>query len=118
MQARAPGSTRALRSVGNRVPILSQISNEVEVDPALANVAVVVPPPQVNDAWAQAGGTASKSYGYLALGQAPTRVWTASIAGSNSKRRLAAAPVVGGGTLYVVDTSGAVNAFDAATRLR
>jgi hypothetical protein len=105
-------------TVGNRVPILSSISNEVEVDPALAGVAVVVPPAQVNADWSQAGGTASKSYGHLALGQAPARAWTASIAGSSSKRRLAAAPVVGGGALFVVDTTGAVNAFDAATGAR
>jgi len=105
-------------TVGNRVPILSQISNEVEVDPSLAGVAVVIPPAQVNADWSQAGGTASKSYGHLALGQAPQRVWTASIPGSSSKRRLAAAPVVGGGTLFAVDTTGAVNAFDARTGAR
>ena len=45
-------------TVGNRIPILSQISNEVEVDPSLASVAVVVPPVQVNADWSQAGGTA------------------------------------------------------------
>lgn len=108
----------ATPTVGKRVPILSQISNEVEVDPTLASVAVVVPPAQVNADWSQAGGTASKSYGHLALGQAPARAWTASIPGSSSKRRLAAAPVVGSGTLFVVDTTGAVNAFDAATGAR
>jgi outer membrane protein assembly factor BamB len=102
-------------TVGNRVPILSRISNEVEADPALAGVSVVIPTAQVNADWAQAGGTASKSYGHLALGASPVRAWEASIAGSGSKRRLAAAPVVGGGSLFVVDTSGTVHAFDAAT---
>jgi outer membrane protein assembly factor BamB len=43
------------------------------------------------------------------------RAWTARIAGSSNKERLAAAPVVGNGMLYVVDTNGAVNAFDTAT---
>jgi outer membrane protein assembly factor BamB len=105
-------------TVGNRIPILSRIANEVEVDPSLANVAVVVPPARVNSEWSQAGGTASKSYGHLALDPAPARAWTASIPGSSNKRRLAAAPVVGGGTLFVVDTTGAVNAFDAATGAR
>lgn len=108
----------ATPTVGNRVPILSRIANTVEVDPALANVAVVVPQAQVNAEWSQAGGTASKSYGHLALGQSPVRVWKASVPGSSSKRRLAAAPVVGGGSLFVVDTTGTVNAFDAATGAR
>jgi outer membrane protein assembly factor BamB len=105
-------------TVGNRVPILSRISSEVEVDPSLANVAVVVPPAEANTDWSQAGGTASKSYGHLALGQAPVRAWNASIAGSNPKRRLAAAPVVGAGSLFVVDTNGTVLAFDAVTGAR
>jgi outer membrane protein assembly factor BamB len=108
----------ATPTVGNRIPILSRISNEVEADPSLASVAVVVPTSQVNAEWAQAGGTASKSYGHLALGQTPVRAWNASIAGSGSKRRLAAAPVVGGGALFVVDTNGNVHAFDATTGAR
>jgi outer membrane protein assembly factor BamB len=102
-------------TVGNRMPILSHISNDISADPALANVAVVLPPAQVNTDWAQAGGTASKSTGHLALADTPVRAWTASIAGSSKRERLAAAPVVGNGTLFVVDTTGAVNAFDAAT---
>jgi outer membrane protein assembly factor BamB len=102
-------------TTGQRVPILSRISNEVNTDPSLASVAVVLPTAQVNADWSQAGGNASKSYGHLALGQAPTRAWTVSIAGSSPKRRLAAAPVIGAGTMFVADTTGTVHAFDAAT---
>jgi outer membrane protein assembly factor BamB len=105
-------------TVGNRTPILSRISNDVKADPTLAGVAVVLPPAQDNAEWAQAGGNAAKSPGHLGLGDAPVRVWTASIAGASSTRRLATAPVVGGGTLFVVDTQGTVHAFDAATGAR
>lgn len=105
-------------TVGNRVPILSRIETGAKVDPALASVAVVVPSPSVNPDWPQAGGTASKSYGHLALADAPSRAWTASIAGSNNKQRLAASPVIGGGRLYVMDTEGVVSAFDAASGAR
>jgi outer membrane protein assembly factor BamB len=105
-------------TVGNRTPVLSRIADEVKADPALANVAVVLPPAQQNAEWAQAGGTAAKAPGHVALGNAPVRAWTASIAGSSSRRRLASAPVVGGGMLFAVDTAGTVNAFDAATGAR
>ena len=98
-----------------RTPILSRISNEVKPDPTLADVSVVLPPAQENPEWTQAGGTAAKAAGHLALADAPVRAWTASIAGSSSTRRLATAPVVGGGTLFAVDTQGTVHAFDAAT---
>jgi outer membrane protein assembly factor BamB len=102
-------------TVGNRVPILSRIEAGANVDPALASVAVIVPPVTANAEWPQAGGTASKSYGNLALADAPQRVWSASIAGSSKRQRLAAAPVIGGGKLFVIDTDGVVHAYDAAT---
>ena len=105
----------ATPTVGNRTPILSHIANDVTADPSLAGVEVVLPPAQVNEEWAQPGGNASKSTGHAALAAAPAQAWTASIAGSSKKERLAAPPVVGNGMLYVVDTTGAVNAFDAAT---
>ena len=102
-------------TVGNRVPILSRIANGAAVDPALAGVAVTLPAAQGNAEWGQAGGSASKSYGHLALSESPVRAFSAQVAGSSDRRRLAAAPVVGGGRLYVMDTDGRVTAFDART---
>ena len=102
-------------TVGNRIPILSRVETGAKVDPALASVAVIVPPAAANADWPQAGGTASKSYGNLALAAAPGRAWTASIAGSGKSQRLAASPVIGDGRLFVMDTSGTLHAFDAAS---
>lgn len=101
-------------TVGNRVPILSRVETGAKLDPALDAVAVIVPPAAANPEWPQAGGPASKSYGNLALADTPGRVWSASIAGSNARQRLAASPVVGDGKLFVMDTAGVVHAFDAA----
>lgn len=102
-------------TVGNRVPILSRVDTGAKVDDSMASLAVIVPPAAANPDWAQAGGTANKSYGNLELGAAPRRSWSAKIAGSDKKERLAAAPVIGGGQLYVMDTAGVVHAFDAQT---
>ncbi len=105
-------------TVGNRTPILSRVETGTAVDPALASVAVVLPPAEVNAAWAQAGGTASKSYGHLALATSPSRAWTASVAGSSNRQKLASAPVVGDGKLFAMGTDGVVSAFDSATGAR
>jgi outer membrane protein assembly factor BamB len=105
-------------TVGNRVPILSRIESGAKVDADLASIAVVVPPEETNPDWPQPGGNANKSYGHLALAPTPSRIWTASIAGSTAKERLAASPVIGDGRLYVMDTGGLVTAFDAATGSR
>ncbi|MET1754992.1 PQQ-binding-like beta-propeller repeat protein [Novosphingobium sp. RD2P27] len=112
---RGKGDASKTPTVGDRVPILSRIESGAKVAPELADVAVILPPQEVNSEWAQAGGTASKAYGHLALGDSPTRLWTANVAGSSNKRRLAAAPVIGDGRLYVYDTSGVVTAFNADT---
>lgn len=102
-------------TVGQRVPVLSKIESGAKVDPALDSVLVVLPQAEVNAEWGQAGGTASKAYGHLALAENPRRLWTASIAGSSNKQRLAAAPVVGEGQLFAMDTQGVVHAFNADT---
>ncbi|WP_296679043.1 PQQ-like beta-propeller repeat protein [Novosphingobium sp.] len=105
-------------TVGNRVAILSRVESGAKVDPELAGVAVILPPAAANADWPQAGGNAGKSYGNLALAASPGRAWTASIAGSGKKQRLAASPVVGGGKLYAMGTDGVVSAFDAASGAR
>jgi outer membrane protein assembly factor BamB len=106
---------RTTPTVGKREPILSRIESGAQLDPALANLAVVLPLPAVNAEWAQPGGTASKSYGHPMLSQQPVSQWTVSIAGSSPRRRLAASPVVGNGTLFAVDSDANVHAFDAQT---
>ena len=105
-------------TVGNRVPILSRIDSSARVDPALASVEVLLPPVETNVDWPQAGGTADKSYGNLALAENPRRIWSVSVAGSSNKRRLAASPVIGGGRVFVMDTDGQVTTFNAATGAR
>ncbi|HEX8554345.1 MAG TPA: pyrrolo-quinoline quinone, partial [Sphingomonas sp.] len=81
-------------TVGNRVSILAG-ENDIVIDKSIADVQVVVPAPEVNTNWAQPGGSASKAIGQLALGETPTRVWTARVEGGTSRARLAATPVVG-----------------------
>jgi outer membrane protein assembly factor BamB len=109
------GKDKTTPTVGNRMPILSRIESGAEVDPALASVSVVLPPARGNAEWAQAGGAASKSYGHLALGENPSKIFTAKIAGSSNRVRLAASPVIGGGKLFAAGTDGVIVAFDKNT---
>jgi len=109
---------RKTPTLGERIPILSRIESGAKVDPALASVAVILPPAETNSEWPQAGGTANKSYGHLALSDSLRRVWTASVAGSTNKQRLAASPVIGDGKLFVMDSDGVVSAFDAASGVK
>lgn len=104
-------------TLGKRTNILTGESGAA-VDPALAGISVILPSPTSNTEWAQSGGNAGKSIGHVALGGSPSRVWTAQINGTSKRARLAAAPVVSGGRLFVVDTDAKVHSFDAATGAR
>lgn len=98
--------------LGERVPILMSESS-IEADAALASVAISLPAAEANADWSQPGGNASKSMGHLALGTAPAKAWSVKIPGGDKRVRLAASPVVSGGKLYVVDTTGTVRAYAA-----
>lgn len=108
------GGGKRTPTVGNRVPILVA-ENQAEADPALSGVAVLLPAPVVNEGWTQPGGNAAKVMGHVALGDSPTRAWSAEIDGGSNRQRLAAAPVIGEGKLFVVDVDATLHAFNAAT---
>ena len=103
--------------LGDRVAILSSESG-VEVDPALADVAVVLPAAAANTEWTQSGGNAAKSMGHPALGPTLGTAWTAKITGASKEARLAASPVIAAGKLSAMGTDAAISAFDANTGAR
>ncbi len=105
-------------TVGNRTPILSRIATAVTADPLLASVAVILPTAETNADWPQGGRNAAKVTGHVTLSSTPVRAWSAQIAGTTNSRRLAASPVIGGGRLYAVDSSGVIHAFDATSGAR
>jgi outer membrane protein assembly factor BamB len=98
-------------TVGERIPVLSGEA-AVEADPELADVPVTLPAPVENAEWTQSGGNASKSVGHVSLGATLAPAWSVSIGqGSSSNVRLGAAPVVGDGRIYVMDTQAIVRAI-------
>jgi outer membrane protein assembly factor BamB len=98
--------------LGDRVAVLTAETG-AEIEPALADLPVIVPAPEANAEWAQPGGNPQKSMGHPSLGLALGQAWSARIKGSSPKARLASGPVVAGGRVYVIDTEATVYAFDA-----
>ena len=102
-------------TIGERIPVLGA-ETAIEVDPALADVAIMLPAATANADWAQPGGNAAKAVGHVALPGTLARAWSISIGEGSSKRaRLGAAPVVANGKIFTVDTTATVRAFDAQT---
>ena len=108
------GKKRTTPTVGQRISVLGTEAS-IEVDPALAGMPIVLPAAETNAEWAQPGGNAAKSMGHLTIGDALGQAWRVSIGeGSNAKARLGAAPVLGGGKIFVIDTRGVVKAISPA----
>ena len=101
--------------LGQRISVLTSETG-VEADPTLEVVPVAAPAEQVNGEWGQTGGSATKSIGHVALGQQLGVAWSKKIAGSTSKARLGAGPVVGGGRVYVMEVDARIHASDLKTR--
>lgn len=110
----ACGSSKKTAKVsGERIAILSS-NEQLEPDPRLTNVAVALPPPEVNADWTQAGGRADHVMMHLDLGDQPKEVGRVDVgAGSDDDRHIVAPPVIGGGRVYTIDASGEVRAFSA-----
>jgi outer membrane protein assembly factor BamB len=105
------GKKHVTPTVGERISVLSR-ERVLEVDPALAGIAVTLPPAQANSEWTQSGGNAAKSMGHLALGASPTMAWRVGTGeGSSNQAQLASSPVIGEGRIFTIDTKAVVRAI-------
>jgi outer membrane protein assembly factor BamB len=105
------GKKKSTPTIGERIAVLGTEA-VIEVDPTLAGVAITIPPATTNPDWPQPGGNAAKSMTHVTLGNSLGLAWRVDAGeGSNAKGRLAAAPVVGGGKIFAIDTQGVVRAF-------
>ncbi len=98
---------------GERISVLS-LEQQLEADPRIAGLQVVLPAPYVNDSWAQPGGYPDNVLHHLDASEALTQVWRANAGnGSSSDGQLTAPPIVADGRVYVLDAEGGVRAFAA-----
>ncbi|HEY0315513.1 MAG TPA: PQQ-binding-like beta-propeller repeat protein, partial [Sphingomonas sp.] len=100
--------------LGERIPVLT-VESSAGTDASIAATQVLVPPAETNTEWAQPAGNAQKAIGNVALGAQPNRIWDANVGKAGANERLAAAPVVADGHLFVMDTQARVHAYDAQT---
>lgn len=99
---------------GKRIPVM-QARDNVGAHLAAADKPIVLPPPRHNEGWTQPGGEPSNAPGHLALSGGLKRAWAADAgAGSSSKGKLTASPVVYGGRVFTLDAEAKVTAFSTS----
>jgi outer membrane protein assembly factor BamB len=100
---------------GERLPVLT-FEQSIEVDPALKDVPIMLPPPFANADWPQAGGSPGKSMVHLQVGASLAKSWERSIGdGDRRQRKLLATPIVADGKLFAIDTKSQVTALEASS---
>lgn len=98
---------------GERISIMAT-DESLKPDPTLKDTPVVLPAPYVNTEWTQPGGVASNAMYHLKASGPLKQIWDVDAgAGSGSKSRLTASPIVAGGKVYVLDAKSRVFAFNA-----
>ena len=101
---------------GERISLVS-LDEDLKPDPSISDARVVLPAPYRNADWPQPGGYADNALHHLEASGPLRRIWDADAGrGSDSKSRLTAPPVIGGGRIYTLDAEAHVYVFDLAGR--
>jgi len=109
-----PFAEKVVPLPGKRIPVM-QSNNVVTGELADASTPIILPPPRLNENWAQPGGEANNAPGHLAFDGAAHELWTASAgSGSSSGGRVTASPIVYADRIYTLDAEGNVSAFSAS----
>jgi outer membrane protein assembly factor BamB len=103
---------------GKRISVLSR-ENLVEPDIGGALPKIILPPPEDNEDWPQAGGYSNHAMHHMMVGESLSRAWSSDAGtGAGKRRRLLGQPIVAEGKVFTVDASSMVSAFDAQTGKR
>ena len=99
---------------GERIAVMSPQA-ALTPDAQLKDTPVVLPDPQKNTSWPEAGYDSGNLVPHLAADGNSKQIWSVSAGdGSNDEAPLTSPPVVEEGTIYVIDADSTVSAFSTA----
>ena len=103
---------------GERIEVLRG-TGLILADDRVADLDVLLPKPEANEAWPQAGGYPNHAMHHLAASGPLSQRWLADIGeGSSDDAQLIAEPIIDNGRVYTVDIDAQVTAFDAQSGRR
>ncbi len=99
---------------GDRISVLLN-QRTLSADPELASKPILLPPPQPNADWPQAGGYPNHAMHHMQAPAILKEAWSVDIgAGTDDEERLTAPPVVANGRIYAIDSASVVSAYSTA----
>jgi outer membrane protein assembly factor BamB len=100
---------------GVRIAVMIN-ERDLDPDPRVADLRVMLPRPYVNPAWPESGGVPTHAMYHLALEATPKKIWKVDIGDGSSKgRKLLTKPVVADGRVYAMDLNFIISAYNADT---
>lgn len=100
---------------GERIAVMVN-ERDLDPDPRVSDLRVLLPRPYVNAAWPEAGGVPTHAMYHLATAPAPVKVWQVDIGDGSSKgRQLLTSPVVSTDLVFVMDLDFEISAFRTET---
>lgn len=112
------GAPKKNRLPGDRISVLG-LDHAIQVDPALANKPVTLPPMTVNPDWPEPGGNPAHAMGNLSLPPQVKRAWETSVGDGTSRyTKVMSQPVIAMGRVFAMDGGVQVSALDVASGKR
>ena len=100
---------------GKRISILTHES-ALKPEATKSDAKILLPPPDPNADWPQAGGSSNHAMHHLSINDRMTQVWSTNTGDGTTKRsRLLAQPIVAGDFVFTVDSSNQVTALGVKT---
>ena len=95
---------------GERIAVL-QAQDRIAASSRVADLAIRLPRPLVNEDWPQQGGFANHAMHHLALSGDPQEIWSQSLgSGGDDDAPILSGPVVANGLVYSMDSDAVVTA--------
>ena len=96
---------------GDRIPILLN-QRSLKPDPKLAKIKIILPEPEPNANWPQAGGLSNHAMHHVHAADSIKKVWSVNIGdGSDDEERLVASPIIANGRIFTIDALSLVSAY-------
>lgn len=103
---------------GERIAVMIN-ERDLDPDPRVADLRVMLPKPYVNAAWPEPGGVPTHAMYHLSVEAVPAKAWQVDIGdGSHKGRKLLSSPVVAEDRVFTMDLNFEITAYDASTGQR
>ncbi|MAF47252.1 MAG: PQQ-binding-like beta-propeller repeat protein [Rhodospirillales bacterium] len=100
---------------GKRISILIH-QQTLSADANAKGQEILLPAPAPNSSWPQAGGFANHAMHHMQVGTDLKRIWSESVGeGNTDSEKITSPPIIGGGSVFVIDSESVLGAFDAKT---